>query len=93
MPGRTLRSHALVSLLKFDMSTVHLTYNRRLPKNAPKLVPLALYAGLTTEEQLRVFEPTGRGSRKVIISTNIAEVCARPSPSGPTNLKVLFRLV
>lgn len=44
-----------------------------LPKNAPKLVPLALYAGLTTEEQLRVFEPTGRGSRKVIISTNIAE--------------------
>ncbi|EIN07584.1 P-loop containing nucleoside triphosphate hydrolase protein [Punctularia strigosozonata HHB-11173 SS5] len=44
-----------------------------LPRHAPKLVPLALHAGLTTEEQLRVFEPTERGTRKVIVSTNIAE--------------------
>ncbi|KAJ7734918.1 P-loop containing nucleoside triphosphate hydrolase protein [Mycena maculata] len=44
-----------------------------LPRTATRLVPLALHAGLSTEEQLRVFEPAERGSRKVIISTNIAE--------------------
>jgi len=49
-------------------------FYRRLPRSAPRLVPLALHAGLTTEEQLQVFQPAERGSRKVIISTNIAEV-------------------
>ncbi|KAJ8475122.1 hypothetical protein ONZ51_g6754 [Trametes cubensis] len=44
-----------------------------LPRNAKRLVLLALHAGLTTEEQLRVFEPAEKGSRKVIVSTNIAE--------------------
>ncbi|KAJ7349387.1 P-loop containing nucleoside triphosphate hydrolase protein [Mycena albidolilacea] len=44
-----------------------------LPKTATRLVPLALHAGLSTDEQLRVFEPAARGTRKVIISTNIAE--------------------
>lgn len=45
-----------------------------LPRSAKKLVALALHAGLTTEEQLRVFETPEQGSRKVIVSTNIAEV-------------------
>lgn len=45
-----------------------------LPRHAPRLIPLALHAGLTTDEQLRVFEPAERGSRKLIVSTNIAEV-------------------
>ncbi|KAJ6547237.1 pre-mRNA splicing factor [Mycena capillaripes] len=44
-----------------------------LPRTATRLVPLALHAGLSTDEQLRVFEPADRGTRKVIISTNIAE--------------------
>ncbi|KAJ7490061.1 P-loop containing nucleoside triphosphate hydrolase protein [Mycena galericulata] len=44
-----------------------------LPRTAMRLVPLALHAGLSTDEQLRVFEPADRGSRKVIVSTNIAE--------------------
>ncbi|CAK5264052.1 unnamed protein product [Mycena citricolor] len=44
-----------------------------LPRGAMRLIPLALHAGLSTEEQLRVFDPAGRGSRKVIVSTNIAE--------------------
>ncbi|KAJ6606662.1 P-loop containing nucleoside triphosphate hydrolase protein [Mycena vulgaris] len=44
-----------------------------LPRTATRLVPLALHAGLSTDEQLRVFEPAERGTRKVIISTNIAE--------------------
>ncbi|EPS97365.1 hypothetical protein FOMPIDRAFT_1037914 [Fomitopsis schrenkii] len=44
-----------------------------LPRNAMRLRLLALHAGLTTDEQLAVFEPAERGSRKVIVSTNIAE--------------------
>ncbi|KAF8237152.1 P-loop containing nucleoside triphosphate hydrolase protein [Tricholoma matsutake] len=44
-----------------------------LPRNAPRLVPLALHAGLSTDEQLRVFEAAESGTRKVIVSTNIAE--------------------
>ncbi|KAG6861898.1 hypothetical protein C0995_010604 [Termitomyces sp. Mi166 len=44
-----------------------------LPKTASRLVPLALHAGLSTDEQLKVFEKAEKGSRKVIISTNIAE--------------------
>ncbi|CDO68999.1 hypothetical protein BN946_scf184834.g6 [Trametes cinnabarina] len=44
-----------------------------LPRNAKRLQLLALHAGLTTDEQLRVFEPTERGWRKVVVATNIAE--------------------
>lgn len=45
-----------------------------LPKGAPSLDLLPLYAGLTTEAQMRIFEPAERMTRKVVISTNIAEV-------------------
>jgi ATP-dependent RNA helicase DDX35 len=34
---------------------------------------LPLHAGLSTEEQLRIFEPAERGTRKIVVSTNIAE--------------------
>ncbi|OQO12299.1 hypothetical protein B0A48_02940 [Cryoendolithus antarcticus] len=44
-----------------------------LPKDADALVPLPLYAGLPTEQQMYVFEPTSEGTRKVIFATNIAE--------------------
>lgn len=37
------------------------------------LLPLPLYAGLTTEQQMYVFEQTPENMRKVIFSTNIAE--------------------
>ena len=45
----------------------------RLPPGAvrPTLVPL--HAGLSNDEQLKAFLPAEKGSRKVIISTNIAE--------------------
>lgn len=48
---------------------------KSLPRGHPQLQLLSLYAGLSTDEQLMVFEPTPRGVRKVVISTNIAEVC------------------
>jgi ATP-dependent RNA helicase DDX35 len=51
----------------------HPTFHNRLPRNALRLVPLALHAGLSTDEQLRVFEAAEPGTRKVIVSTNIAE--------------------
>ncbi|KAM3581319.1 hypothetical protein VKS41_006147 [Umbelopsis sp. WA50703] len=44
-----------------------------LPQNALGMTPLPIYAGLTTEEQARIFEPTQHGFRKVIVATNIAE--------------------
>lgn len=37
------------------------------------LLPLPLYAGLTTEQQMYVFEQAPENMRKVIFSTNIAE--------------------
>jgi ATP-dependent RNA helicase DDX35 len=45
-----------------------------LPRNATKLIPLALHAGLSTDEQMKIFETVPADSRKVIVSTNIAEV-------------------
>ncbi|KAG2146985.1 P-loop containing nucleoside triphosphate hydrolase protein [Suillus bovinus] len=44
-----------------------------LPRGATQIIPLALHAGLSTEEQLRVFNLAERGTRKVIAATNIAE--------------------
>ncbi|KAF8197384.1 P-loop containing nucleoside triphosphate hydrolase protein [Pholiota molesta] len=44
-----------------------------LPARATRLIPLPLHAGLTMDEQLHVFQPAVAGTRKVIISTNIAE--------------------
>ncbi|KAH7340706.1 P-loop containing nucleoside triphosphate hydrolase protein [Rhizoctonia solani] len=45
----------------------------RLPRGAPQLVPLPLHAGLSTDDQLAVFQAAERGTRKVVVSTNIAE--------------------
>ncbi|KAL1999906.1 hypothetical protein VTN02DRAFT_3820 [Thermoascus thermophilus] len=44
-----------------------------LHPKAQALLPLPLYSGLTSEQQLYVFEPAPENSRKVIVSTNIAE--------------------
>lgn len=37
------------------------------------MMPLPLYAGLSTDQQMYVFEPAPENTRKVIFSTNIAE--------------------
>lgn len=44
-----------------------------LPTSAPRIVPLALHAGLPMDEQLKVFQKADNGTRKIIVSTNIAE--------------------
>ncbi|KAF9984591.1 hypothetical protein BGZ75_003855 [Mortierella antarctica] len=43
------------------------------PKKYADIVALPLYAGLAEEEQVLVFEPGERGTRKVIVATNVAE--------------------
>lgn len=44
-----------------------------LPPKAQALQPLPLYSGLTTDQQMYVFEPAPENTRKVVVSTNIAE--------------------
>ncbi|OCT54611.1 putative ATP-dependent RNA helicase DHX35 [Cladophialophora carrionii] len=44
-----------------------------LPPQAQALQPLPLYAGLSTDEQMYVFSEAAENTRKVILSTNIAE--------------------
>lgn len=44
-----------------------------LHSRAQTILSLPLYAGLTSEQQLYVFEPAPENTRKVIVSTNIAE--------------------
>lgn len=44
-----------------------------LHPRASAILALPLYAGLTSEQQLYVFEPAPENTRKVIVSTNIAE--------------------
>ncbi|KAJ3922161.1 P-loop containing nucleoside triphosphate hydrolase protein [Lentinula edodes] len=56
-----------------ELSELAPKWRSRTTRSMPILVPLPLHAGLTTEEQLAVFEPAQRGTRKVIVSTNIAE--------------------
>ncbi|KAF8876040.1 P-loop containing nucleoside triphosphate hydrolase protein [Gymnopilus junonius] len=54
-----------------EMLPTQATY--RLPSTAMRLLPLPLHAGLTTEEQLHIFQSAASGTRKAIISTNVAE--------------------
>ncbi|KAJ1560579.1 ATPdependent RNA helicase, partial [Cladochytrium tenue] len=42
-------------------------------KKAQELFAVPLYSGMPVDEQLRVFRPTARGARKVVVATNIAE--------------------
>ena len=44
-----------------------------LPEDNDKILALALYAGLSTEQQIYVFDQAPDGYRKVIFATNIAE--------------------
>lgn len=44
-----------------------------LHPKAHALFPLSLYSGLTTDQQMYIFEPAPENTRKVVVSTNIAE--------------------
>ncbi|PLB44029.1 P-loop containing nucleoside triphosphate hydrolase protein [Aspergillus steynii IBT 23096] len=56
-------------------TTVQLISERAasLHPKAQGILALPLYSGLTTDQQMYVFEPTPENTRKVIVSTNIAE--------------------
>ncbi|EMG45744.1 DHR2 Probable ATP-dependent RNA helicase DHR2 [Candida maltosa Xu316] len=45
----------------------------QLPKEAPLIVPLPLYAALSPGQQSKIFEKLPKGRRKIILATNIAE--------------------
>ena len=45
----------------------------KLPASVPRLNVVLLFAALPPEEQMKVFEPTPPGTRKVVLATNIAE--------------------
>lgn len=53
--------------------TILSTLAPQLPKEAPLIVPLPLYAALSPGQQLKIFEKLSGRKRKVIIATNIAE--------------------
>ncbi|GAA5996462.1 uncharacterized protein JCM10292_007626 [Rhodotorula paludigena] len=48
-------------------------YQHRLPQGAPLIKAYPLHSGLSTESQIAVFEPAPPRTRKVIVSTNVAE--------------------
>ncbi|RXN28687.1 ATP-dependent RNA helicase DHX33 [Labeo rohita] len=47
--------------------------SKHLPETCGPMTVIPLYASLPPVQQLRVFQPAPKGSRKVVISTNIAE--------------------
>jgi pre-mRNA-splicing factor ATP-dependent RNA helicase DHX16 len=46
---------------------------KKLRGQIPNCVVLPIYAALPSEEQAKIFLPVGRGERKIILATNIAE--------------------
>lgn len=53
--------------------TILNTLAPELPKDAPQIVPLPLYAALSPAQQVKIFEKLVGRKRKVILATNIAE--------------------
>jgi ATP-dependent RNA helicase DDX35 len=44
-----------------------------LPEGSDTMLPLPLFAGISTEQQMYAFEPAPENTRKVVCATNIAE--------------------
>jgi len=49
------------------------TEERRTGRRRPSLLVVPMFAGLSIEQQMQVFEPTPPNTRKVVVSTNISE--------------------
>ncbi|XP_052810600.1 ATP-dependent RNA helicase DHX33-like [Mya arenaria] len=47
--------------------------SRTLTGDVPSMIICPLYAALPAQQQLKVFQPTPKGCRKVVVATNIAE--------------------
>ncbi|KAF7900826.1 hypothetical protein EAF00_003047 [Botryotinia globosa] len=47
--------------------------SKKLGSRVPELVICPIYANLPTDLQTKIFEPTPKGARKVVLATNIAE--------------------
>lgn len=59
---------------KINMTCAILTERvKAFGRTIPELIVLPVYSTLPPEKQSHIFEPTLRGSRKVIVATNIAE--------------------
>ena len=43
-----------------------------LGSKVKELMILPIYAGLPTDQQAKIFEPTPKGARKCVLATNIA---------------------
>lgn len=56
---------AAIQMISERSSSIH--------PRAPQVLALPLYAGLSSEQQLYVFEAAPENTRKIIVSTNIAE--------------------
>ncbi|KAL0698893.1 hypothetical protein Bca4012_055015 [Brassica carinata] len=65
---------ALVTIFQIE-SVERLVEERlqHLPEDKRKLLPLAIFSALPSEQQMRVFAPAPNGFRKVVLATNIAE--------------------
>jgi pre-mRNA-splicing factor ATP-dependent RNA helicase DHX16 len=46
---------------------------KNLGTRIPELIICPIYANLPSDQQAKIFEPTAKGSRKVVLATNIAE--------------------
>jgi HrpA-like RNA helicase len=48
-------------------------YSTKLPPSAHKLIVCPIFASLPTTQQNLAFQPSPKGTRKVVLATNIAE--------------------
>ena len=75
MSASSRGQHGSASSFPFDtpIPVANPSRSNRLPMGAPELLPLGLHSGLSTELQMAVFDPPPPRTRKVILSTNVAE--------------------
>lgn len=66
LPGQNEIESVVESLIKIKSKT-------NIDADNLKLKVFPLYSNLVYEKQMQVFEPLGKGYRKIVVATNIAE--------------------